>query len=192
MKHNLCIRVSKKPQRDGIVQCRSLSIREKLLTRLLGRRQKVIILIPGNTVSTVSITEIQEGGVVYLSAELEALSKAEQREAMESDEREGLVRLYLDTLLPEDWDGMDIFERRNFLTGSDFGSTQKHGTVKRTQVSNMEIWCECFGKERANIRRTDSNELTAILARLGWKRLDSKVRIPLYGPQYVFVPKECS
>ena len=41
----------------------------------------------------------------------------------------------------------------------------------------MEIWCECFGKERANIRRTDSNELTAILARLGWKRLDSKVRI---------------
>ena len=27
---------------------------------------------------------------------------------------------------------------------------------------------------------------------LGWKRLDSKVRIPLYGPQYVFVPKECS
>ena len=39
--------------------------------------------------------------------------------------------------------------------GSDFGDTRKHGTVKRTQVSNMEIWCECFGKERANIRRTE-------------------------------------
>mgnify|MGYP003081053095 CR=1 FL=1 len=139
-----------------------------------------------------ALVYVKQGEKLYLSAELEALSKAEQREAMESDEREGLVRLYLDTLLPEDWDGMDIFERRNFLTGSDFGDTQKHGTVKRTQVSNMEIWCECFGKERANIRRTDSNELTAILARLGWKRLDSKVRIPLYGPQYVFVPKECS
>ena len=139
-----------------------------------------------------TLVYVKQGEKLYLSAELEALSKAEQREAMESDEREGLVRLYLDTLLPEDWGGMDIFERRNFLTGSDFGDTQKHGTVKRTQVSNMEIWCECFGKERANIRRTDSNELTAILARLGWKRLDSKVRIPLYGPQYVFVPKECS
>lgn len=139
-----------------------------------------------------TLVYVKQGEKLYLSAELEALSKAEQREAMESDEREGLVRLYLDTLLPEDWDGMDIFERRNFLTGSDFGDAQKHGTVKRTQVSNMEIWCECFGKERANIRRTDSNELTAILARLGWKRLDSKVRIPLYGPQYVFVPKECS
>ena len=139
-----------------------------------------------------TLAYVKQGEKLYLSAELEALSKAEQREAMESDEREGLVRLYLDTLLPEDWDGMDIFERRNFLTGSDFGDTQKHGTVKRTQVSNMEIWCECFGKERANIRRTDINEMTAILARLGWKRLDSKVRIPLYGPQYVFVPKECS
>lgn len=139
-----------------------------------------------------TLVYVKQGEKLYLSAELEALSKAEQREAMESDEREGLVRLYLDTLLPEDWDGMDIFERRNFLTGSDFGDTKKTGTVKRTQVSNMEIWCECFGKERANIRRTDSNELTAILARLGWKRLDSKVRIPLYGPQYVFVPKECS
>ena len=27
---------------------------------------------------------------------------------------------------------------------------------------------------------------------LGWKRADNKVRIPLYGPQYVFVPKGCS
>ena len=45
---------------------------------------------------------------------------------------------YVDSLLPEDWDGMDIFERRNFLTGSDFGGIQKHGTVKRTQVSNKE------------------------------------------------------
>ena len=135
---------------------------------------------------------VKQGEKLYLSAELETLSKAEQREAMESDEREGLVRLYLDTLLPADWDRMDIFERRNFLTGSDFGDTVKTGTVKRTHVSNMEIWCECFGKERANIRRTDSNELTAILARLGWKRLDSKMRIPLYGPQYIFVPKECS
>lgn len=139
-----------------------------------------------------ALVYVKQGEKLYLSAELEALSKAEQREAMESDEREGLVRLYLDTLLPTDWDGMDVFERRNYLSGSDFGEIKKPGTVKRTQVSNMEIWCECFGKERANIRRTDSNELTAILARLGWKRLDSKVRIPLYGPQYVFVPKECS
>ena len=139
-----------------------------------------------------ALVYVRQGEKLYLSPEMDALAKDEQREAMESDEREGLVREYLDTLLPERWAEMDLFERRNFLTGSDFGGLQEKGTVKRTSVSNMEIWCECFGKERANLRRTDSNELTGILARLGWKRAESKVRIPLYGPQYVFVPKGCS
>ena len=139
-----------------------------------------------------ALVYVRQGETLYLSPELDALANEEQREAMESDEREGLVREYLDTLLPERWAEMDLFERRNFLTGSDFGGLQEKGTVKRTNVSNMEIWCECFGKERANLRRTDSNELTGILARLGWKREESKVRIPLYGPQYVFVPKGCS
>ena len=139
-----------------------------------------------------ALVYVRQGEKLYLSAEMDALAKDEQREAMESDEREGLVREYLDTLLPERWAEMDLFERRNFLSGSDFGGLQEKGTVKRTSVSNMEIWCECFGKERANLRRTDSNELTGILARLGWKRAESKVRIPLYGPQYVFVPKGCS
>ena len=65
MKHNLTISVSKEPRKGGIVQCKSISIREKLLTKLLGRKQKIMILIPGNSVSTVSITEVQEGGVVH-------------------------------------------------------------------------------------------------------------------------------
>ena len=139
-----------------------------------------------------ALVYVRQGEKLYLSPEMDALAKDEQREAMESDEREGLVREYLDTLLPERWAEMDLFERRNFLSGSDFGGLQEKGTVRRTSVSNMEIWCECFGKERANLRRTDSNELTGILARLGWKRADNKVRIPLYGPQYIFLPKGCS
>ena len=132
---------------------------------------------------------VKKGEKLYLSAEVEALAKTEQRDAMESDEREGLVREYLDTKLPSNWANMDIFERRNFLNGSDFGGLKQDGTVERTQVSNMEIWCECFCKERANLRRGDSNEITSILARLGWKRKEKKERIPLYGPQFVFVPK---
>ncbi len=62
MKHSLNISVSKKPPEGGIVQCRNVSLREKLLTRLLGRREKVMILIPGNSVESVCITEVPEGG----------------------------------------------------------------------------------------------------------------------------------
>ena len=139
-----------------------------------------------------ALVYVQQGEKLYLDATTEALAKAEQREAMESDEREGLVRLYLDTLLPTTWDSMDIFERRNFLNGGDFGPSAHTCTVSRTSVSSMEIWCECFGKDRANLRRSDSNDIIGILKRIGWVRSDAKVRIPLYGPQYLFVPGRCS
>lgn len=63
MKHNLKISVSKESQTGGIVHCRNVTMREKLLTRLLGKQEKVMILIPGNTVESLSITEVSEGGV---------------------------------------------------------------------------------------------------------------------------------
>ena len=64
MKHNLKISVSKEPRTGGIVQCRKVTLREKLLTFMLGKQEHVMVLIPGNSVETLSITEIPEGGVV--------------------------------------------------------------------------------------------------------------------------------
>jgi len=136
---------------------------------------------------------VKSGERLYLDGKMEDTAKSEQREAMESDEREGLVREYLDTLLPEKWDDMDLFERRNFLHGEDFGKPDLVGTVRRMCVSNMEIWCECFGKERANLKRMDSGEISAIMARIGgWDSGRKKERISLYGPQWVYrrVPKQ--
>ena len=62
MKHNLKISDSREPKAGGLVSCRTITVREKLLSRLLGNKQKVMVLIPGNSVSTVSITEISDGG----------------------------------------------------------------------------------------------------------------------------------
>lgn len=64
MKHNLKISVSKEPQSGGVVRCRNVSLREKLLTRLLGRKENYVILVPGKSVQTVSITEVPEGGAI--------------------------------------------------------------------------------------------------------------------------------
>lgn len=63
MKHNLNICVSRGSKTGGVVSCRNVSLREKLLTRLFGKQEKVMVLIPGNTVETLSITEVPEGGV---------------------------------------------------------------------------------------------------------------------------------
>ena len=64
MKHNLKISVSKKPQTGGVVACRSIALRERMLTFLFGQKQKVMIFVPGDSVEMVSITEIAEGGAV--------------------------------------------------------------------------------------------------------------------------------
>ncbi len=131
---------------------------------------------------------VKAGEKLYLDPSLEKLAKEEQREAMESDEREGLVRDYLDMLLPEDWDTMDLYERRAYINGTEFGESRKIGVRRRTSVSNLEIWCECFGKDRANCKRMDSNEISAIMSGIGgWKIAPKKERIPLYGPQWVYV-----
>ena len=62
MKHNLKISVSTEPQTGDVVRCRSVSLREKLLTLLLGRKERMMILIPGNSVAELSIVEMPEGG----------------------------------------------------------------------------------------------------------------------------------
>ena len=62
MKHSLKIRVSKDLQDNGVVACRSITLREKILTKLLGAKNKVLVLVPGDSVESIAITEIEEGG----------------------------------------------------------------------------------------------------------------------------------
>lgn len=65
MKHNLTISVSKNPSDNGIVTCKTLSIRERVLRLLFGNLKKVTILVPGDSVEEVAIKEfIPEGNAV--------------------------------------------------------------------------------------------------------------------------------
>ena len=106
----------------------------------------------------------------------------EQKEAMETDEREGIVIDYLNTLLPEDWGSMSLYERRNFLNGDEFGGEPRVGTEVRTRVCTMEIWCECFGRERSQLSKRDSSEIAAMMAHItGWEKMENKQRFGMYG-----------
>lgn len=60
MKHILKISVSKEPQDGGIVGCRHITVREKLLRILLGDKRKLTVIVPGDSVKALSIVE--EGG----------------------------------------------------------------------------------------------------------------------------------
>ncbi len=62
MKHTLRISVSKEPTGGGIVSCRHVTLRENLLRRLLGERRRLTVIVPGDSVETLSIHEIGEEG----------------------------------------------------------------------------------------------------------------------------------
>lgn len=61
MEHNLKIGVSKKPKYGGIVSCRTVSVRERILRFLLGSPTKLTIVVPGGSVSSLSINEVAGG-----------------------------------------------------------------------------------------------------------------------------------
>ncbi|MGM9938073.1 MAG: VapE domain-containing protein [Candidatus Ornithomonoglobus sp.] len=132
----------------------------------------------------------RNGEKLYLEGEEEAAAVEEQTAAMETDEREGLVRSYLNMRLPENWDDMSIYDRRNYLGDSEFGAVKHNGNIERRTVCNMEIWCECFGKDGATIKKSDSYEIAAIMNKIGgWERGGMKV-VPLYGKQRLYVKQD--
>lgn len=126
------------------------------------------------------------GEELFLDKSLEAFAQEEQREAMQQDDREGIVREYLNMLLPDTWDEMDIYRRRDYFRDME-DPTRPKGTIKRMEVSNIEIWCECFGKAKEDIKPIDSYAISAIMKRLkDWQRSDNRRTIPIYGRQRIY------
>lgn len=129
---------------------------------------------------------VDNGEKLYLDSNLESFSQAEQASAMEQDDREGLVSTYLELLLPESWDSMDLYARQEYISNPD-SPTQLKGTLIRDSVSNLEIWCECFGKRKEDIKPSDSYAIASIMLRIeGWHKTDEREILPVYGRQRLY------
>jgi putative DNA primase/helicase len=139
-----------------------------------------------------ALTLYNAGEELILKGTDAEMAAEKQQEALENDDREGLVREYLDKLLPADWAKLSLSEKRMYLAGDEFTTQNRAGVAPRDKVCNLEIWAECFGREPANIRKQDSYELNAIMAKLdGWKRYDGnksgKLSFKDYGSQVAYV-----
>lgn len=129
----------------------------------------------------------KSGEKLYLEGDVLVEAEKMQQSAMEVDERVGMVEEYLNTMLPDDWDSMDLFQRRNYLNGSEFGSPAHEAKELRTEVSNAEIWCECFGKSLQELKPTDSYSIAALMSQIGgWERTATIKRQPIYGRQRLY------
>ena len=169
------------------------------LRDLTGNRRFWPVKVPGgdilrpwdlkdvNQVWAEALVRYKAGEKLFLEDRLESIAQAAQLEALESDDREGLVREYLEKLLPTNWDSLDLYARRDFLRGGGFGEGLI-GEVERETVCTLEIWCELFGKEPSAMKRIDSYEINTIMRKIdGWEQSDDRIRLPLYGQQRVFV-----
>jgi predicted P-loop ATPase len=125
------------------------------------------------------------GEELYLKDMLAEWAMHVQAEHTEESDRSGLVYEYLDVLLPDNWDTMDLYARRMFLSG-DFGSGT--GTIPRNRVCAMEIWCECLGGDPKQLSNIQSREIRSILDHAdGWRRHEGSLRFSIYGRQRGFL-----
>jgi predicted P-loop ATPase len=126
----------------------------------------------------------EKGEALYMSEELEFSARERQELHLEEDARRGMVAEYLERLLPENWQNMDLPARRNFLAGDPLAA---RGTVRRRRVCAAEIWCELFGKTQGEITRWNARDIHQIMQNMrGWKRLGNKknnAKFGFYGEQ---------
>lgn len=125
------------------------------------------------------------GEPLYLTASIAEEARAAQQDAMEADERVGLVQAYLDRLLPDGWAERDLDSRRSWL------ATDREGTAVRRWVAPIEIFAECLGKNPGDFHRRESGEIAQILAKIpGWERSDERKTIKAYGRYRVWVRRD--
>lgn len=120
---------------------------------------------------------------LYPSREQEALADRYREAHREVNEKEGVIMEYLDKPLPKGWYEWDLPQRRSWLQGVDVVD----GSLMRTHVCILEIWCECFEKNRADLRRADSLEIAAIMNNLpNWRPAEKRKYMGIYGLQRVY------
>lgn len=121
----------------------------------------------------------------YLDEKIEAIARKVQEEHTEMNGKQGIIENFLETLLPENWDSMDLDKRLLFWSGG-FGDTEK-GTEVRQKVCAIEIWQELFRGDPKTFTQAQAREINGMLRRIpGWKS-QSSVNCGVYGRQRAFI-----
>lgn len=118
------------------------------------------------------------------AAAKEALEK--QKEHSEESPKTGMIIEYLDRLYPNNWEEMDLNERRAWLSGNDdFDTIAEEAEMRKDRTCVMEIWCELFRGDLKHLTPLLSREINDILRGLdGWEKTNSSIRFgKIYGTQ---------
>ena len=126
-----------------------------------------------------AVAYYRKGETLFLPSELEIAARAVQETYEEENPKVGIVSEYLERLLPENWDDMDLYSRRQWLEGSTPGNT------RRETVCSFEIWAEALGQSPDRLDRYATKEVRDIMSKFPqWRHQgNSKCTRKPYGFQ---------
>lgn len=61
MEHNLKISVTCRPRDSNIASVGTITVRERILSFLFGKGEKITIIVPGNSIRELAINEVKGG-----------------------------------------------------------------------------------------------------------------------------------
>ncbi|MGL4772562.1 MAG: VapE domain-containing protein [Clostridium sp.] len=135
------------------------------------------------------------GEELYLDKEMSEMAMSVQEKHTEENAKVGMVCEYLNMLLPENWDELDIMERRNFIHNRGCFNGGGEVKIQRSKVCAPMVLRELFRLESKDITPARCKEVGDIILSIpGWKRHEgSRGRLRFgndYGLQKAFVRDE--
>lgn len=133
----------------------------------------------------------ETGEDLFLSSQEEVIADEARKKAFQSDDRIGIIQDHLNKQIPVDYDDMDITERRNFFSGTEFGPVQGKQTRIREWCCPIQIWAECFGYDPGKFNSNESRKIGLMIEKTGeWERYsggsNGRIRFTLYGLQKTY------
>jgi predicted P-loop ATPase len=106
-------------------------------------------------------------------------AKEQQEIFLEVDPRINQIEDFLDIEIPTNFYDLTIEQRLTYFTYVDQDAATN--TMLRTRVSAVEVFVECFGKNRSDMNRTDARAIKAMIKHLGWNIVSQPYKLNYYG-----------
>lgn len=130
-----------------------------------------------------AVQRFKDGELLYLPEHLEEEMWEIQKGHSEESPLFGPIQEHLERPVPENFNNMDMQERRVFF--DDTFDLEEKGVIKRDRVCALEIWIELLNGRPEKFPMLERREINSILRRMpGWKPHDgNKAGLLRFGPE---------
>lgn len=127
------------------------------------------------------------GEKLHLSPEEEKAAKEQQERHEDSDDMKGVIELFLEQEVPENWDTLSLVARKMFLSDGLADVDKSVKVRKRTKVCAREIYFECLNRLGEDTDRRTIKRINDVMRQIkGWKYAGYVDRFGPYGKQRGF------